>query len=106
MRKAPIRAEKELWQQLRNRRISYKFRRQFGMGIYIVDFYCPKLRLIVEVDGATHSTDEEVKFDKERQKYLEDLNLVVIRYNNYDIYNNLEKVVDSIIRKCKELENK
>ena len=106
LRKAPVRAEKELWQQLRNKRTGYKFKRQFGIGINIVDFYCPRLRLVIEVDGATHSTDEEIKFDKERQNYLEELGLVVLRYNNYDVYNNLERVVGSIVRKCKKLENK
>ncbi len=103
LRKLPIRAERELWGQIRNRRIGYKFRRQFGIGKYIVDFYCPELKLIIEVDGATHTEDKEIEHDNKRQKYIEKLGLKVIRIRNIDIMERLEAVVEKIIRECNKL---
>ncbi|GAG50687.1 unnamed protein product, partial [marine sediment metagenome] len=98
-----IRAERELWQRLRNRRLDYKFKRQFGIGRYIVDFYCPELKLVIEVDGATHTTDKELQYDKIRQKYLESLGLTVKRYLNSDIKNNMHEVLNSIVEACNKL---
>ena len=60
LRKQEVESEKILWWKLRNRQLGdYKFRRQFGINKYIVDFYCPKLKLAIEIDGATHSTKKE-----------------------------------------------
>jgi len=107
LRKREIWAEKVLWSRLRNRRLyGYKFRRQQGIGIYIVDFYCKDLNLVVEVDGATHSSDKELIYDKKRQSYLENLDLRVIRFNNSDIYNNIEAVLETIAIYIEEIENK
>jgi very-short-patch-repair endonuclease len=103
LRKLPIRAERELWCQIRNRRIGYKFRRQFGIGKYIVDFYCPELRFVIEVDGATHTEDKEIEYDSKRQKYIESLGLKVVRIRNVDIMERLEAVVEKIIRECNKL---
>jgi very-short-patch-repair endonuclease len=103
LRKQPIRSERILWNQIRNRRIGYKFRRQFGVGKYIVDFYCPKLRLVIEVDGATHSSKKEIEYDNKRQKYLESLELKVLRFRNIDIKENLDAVIDRILKVCEEL---
>ncbi len=106
LRKQPIKSERLLWQKLKNKQLGYKFRRQFGIGKYIVDFYCPKLKFIVEVDGATHCTDGEVAYDKIRQKYLESLEMTIKRYLNSDIYNNLDSVVGDIIETCQNLDRK
>jgi len=81
LRRQVITAEIILWSKLRNKRLGYKFKRQFGIGKYIVDFYCPRKKLVVEIDGATHSTEKEIFNDNIRQKYLESLELKVIRYN-------------------------
>ncbi len=70
LRKQNISAEKILWSKLRNRQQRFKFRRQYSIGNYVVDFYCPALKLAIEVDGATHSTKEEIEKDKEREKFL------------------------------------
>jgi len=61
LRKQEVSSEKILWSKLRNKQQKFRFRRQYGIGKYIVDFYCPKLKLAIEIDGATHFKDEEVK---------------------------------------------
>jgi len=103
LRKQKISAEKDLWNKLRRDRLGFRFRRQYGIGNYIVDFYCPKLKLIIEVDGATHSTDEEISNDRIRENYFKKLGLAVKRYFNSDIYNNLDLVTDNIYEICLEL---
>ena len=103
LRKEPISCERKIWSKLRNNQSGYKFRRQYGIGRYIVDFYCPKLKLVIEIDGATHSTEEEEKNDEERQKYLESLGLTVKRYLNVDIINNFDEVAENIKEVCLEL---
>ncbi len=105
LRKQPIKAEKILWWKLRNKQLGYKFRRQFGIGKYIVDFYCPKLKLVIEVDGATHGTNREIIYDNIRQRYLESLGITIKRYLNIDIFNNLDEVVNNVIEICKELDD-
>jgi very-short-patch-repair endonuclease len=64
LRSQPILCEKLLWWKIRNENLGYRFRRQFSIGNYIVDFYCPKLKLVIEIDGATRATDKELKHDK------------------------------------------
>ncbi len=106
LRKLPIQAENRLWNKIRNKQLGYKFRRQYGIGNYIVDFYCPVLRLVIEIDGATHSTPEEIKKDKIRQNYFMKLGLNIKRYTNNDIRKSLEEVLSNIIETCKELDKK
>lgn len=96
LRQQGITAEIILWSKLRNKNLGYKFRRQFGIGKYIVDFYCPRKKLVIEVDGATHSTNREMLNDRIRQKYLEHLGLTVIRFNNNDIKENMNGVLSKI----------
>jgi len=87
-----------LWSRLKDRQCgNFKFVRQFGVGGYIVDFYCPKKRLAVELDGSQHSAVESQKYDEERSKYIEHLNINVIRFWNNEISQNLEGVLDEIL---------
>ena len=104
LRKQEVESEKFLWWKLRNRQLgNYKFRRQFGIDKYIVDFYCSKLKLVIEIDGATHSTKKEIKYDNLRQEFLENLGLVVKRYTNNEVKNNLQEVLEDIHKTCKNL---
>ena len=98
-----ITSERLLWQKIRKKQLGYRFRRQVGIGRYVVDFYCPELKLVVEVDGACHETKKEVENDKIRQKYLERLDLTVKRYLNVDIKNNLSAVVADLYFVCNQL---
>lgn len=106
LRQQPIVCEKILWQKIRNRQIGYKFKRQFGINKYVVDFYCPELKLIIEIDGATHGLEYEVKYDYQRQNYLENLGLIVKRYLNIEIKNNLRAVLADIVETCEKIEGK
>jgi len=98
-----VACEKIFWQKIRRNQIGYKFRRQFGIGKYVVDFYCPKLRLAVEIDGASHVMAKQAKTDKEREIYLESLNIKIKRYNNIDVKNNSEEVLNNLIVFCNNL---
>jgi very-short-patch-repair endonuclease len=91
-------SEKLLWYQLRNSKLGYKFRRQQGIGNYIVDFYCPELKLVIEIDGPTHEMPDELKRDKDRQVFLESLGLKVKRYYNLEVKNGLGGVIDDLER--------
>lgn len=72
-------AENLMWQLLRNKRfMDLKFRRQHVIKPYIVDFYCHELGLVIELDGGQHGTDDVIKYDAERTKFLEALELTVL----------------------------
>ena len=87
-----------LWSRLRNSRLGYKFRRQHSIGKYIVDFYCPKRRLIIEIDGSQHIDSE---YDKKRDGYLENLDFKVLRFWDNDVNNNLDGVLLKIFENLK-----
>ncbi len=87
LRKNQSSVERLLWSKLRNRQLlDYKFRRQYGIGPFIVDLCCPEAKLVIEADGDSHFIDlvAQVK-DKVRQKYIEDLGFTVLRFTNRDI---------------------
>jgi len=102
-RKEMTPAEEQLWFKLnRKQLLGVKFRRQHGIGPYIVDFYCPEKALIVEVDGDVHAFENNLEKDKLRQNYLENLGLRVVRYQNNDILKSLESVLEDL---CQKVEN-
>ncbi|HMK17485.1 MAG TPA: endonuclease domain-containing protein [Chitinophagaceae bacterium] len=74
----------------------YKFRRQHPISIYIADFYCHKIKLVIEIDGSIHDTEEAKLNDKRRQQDLEDLKLTVIRFTNDQVKNEIESVIEII----------
>jgi very-short-patch-repair endonuclease len=86
--------EKRIWNRLRAKQIyGYKFRRQYSIGNFIVDFYCPKAKLAVEIDGDSHFTDEQGLFDIARQKYIESKGMHFLRFTNKDITENVAGVL-------------
>ncbi|OQP61045.1 hypothetical protein A3860_04825 [Niastella vici] len=89
-------AELVLWEYLRQRPLGFKFRRQHPLGIYIVDFFCHKLKLVIEVDGSVHDLKEIKAADLERQRLLEMEGLKVIRFTNEEILKTKEVVVEKI----------
>src|SRR5260221_14259457 len=96
-------AESKLWQQLRARQIEgHKFVRQEPIGPYFADFVCRAQRLIIEVDGATHSTPEELASDARRTEFLGRLGYRVIRFTNVDIYESLDWVIEKILEALSE----
>lgn len=93
LRQNMTKAEVILWIHLRKRAMNgARFRRQHPIGPYIADFTCPASKLVVEVDGATHSTPDELAYDARRTKYLEQQGWTVIRVSNTDIYENMDGV--------------
>jgi very-short-patch-repair endonuclease len=95
-------AEKRLWEQLRNRQLAkQKFRRQAPVGPYVVDFICLERKLIIEIDGWTHSTESEVSNDKRRASYLQSQGYKVIRFQNVEIKDGMDEVLTLIAEALK-----
>lgn len=95
-------AEQQLWRTLQHSQLhGYKFRRQHSVGYYIVDFYCPSERLVVELDGESHFSDEAIEYDRERTAFLNSLNIRVLRFLNTDVFNHLESVCERIIEEIR-----
>jgi very-short-patch-repair endonuclease len=98
LRKQATPEEQRLWNALRNRQLNgLKFYRQRVMDYYIVDFYCPELQLVIEVDGGGHYTDEQQKYDAKRTQFLEFKGLKVMRVLNSDVIHNLAGVCEAIL---------
>lgn len=90
-------AEVVLWTFLRRRALhGYKFRRQHPIGPYIADFACVSARLVIEVDGATHSTPEELAHDAKRTAFLEKAGWRILRVNNIDVFENMDGVWQTV----------
>jgi very-short-patch-repair endonuclease len=97
LRASQTSAEAKLWQALRNRKLArWKFRRQHPIDRYIVDFVTLDGKLIVEVDGVTHSEPSEIERDKARSEVLEACGFFIVRVSNTDVYENLEGVLELI----------
>ena len=87
-------AETRLWGLLRRRSLhGLQFRRQHGIGAYVVDFYCPRLKLAIEVDGESHFQPKAVEYDRERNAFLQSIGIRVYRIRNDEIHDNLEGVL-------------
>jgi len=97
LRKSLTPAEAVLWNAIKNKQLEgRKFRRQHSIGNYIVDFYCPSEKLVIELDGAGHFTYEGSQKDEKRDNYLNSLGIKVIRFENRDLKNNLDAVLKVI----------
>jgi len=103
LRKRMSEAEKKLWYgYLRN--FKYRVLRQRPIDHFIVDFYCSKLRLVIEVDGETHLTEEDKGYDTERTAILEGYGLKVLRFWNSDVIHDLQGVIEKIEEAARSLE--
>ena len=98
LRKNSAYTEKLIWMYIRKKQIlGQRFLRQFSIDKYVVDFYCPVLRLIIEIDGDSHFEDEEaILYDKAREEYLKGLGLKIIRFRNKEGNNNIYEVINKI----------
>ncbi len=98
LRSAETATESLLWECLRDRQVGgLKFRRQYSVGVYIMDFYCPACRLAVELDGDSHASAEAQEYDAERTEFLATLNIRVLRFPNAFVHNDLRSVISKII---------
>ncbi|WP_245574880.1 endonuclease domain-containing protein [Aequorivita capsosiphonis] len=97
-------AEKILWEYLRNKQFQgHKFRRQHPIHIYIVDFYCHELSLIIEIDGEYHQKTAQINKDIERQVLLKFQDLHLIRFTNMEVINTIEKVLEDLKQYISEM---
>ena len=85
-----------LWQYLKNNQLGVKFRRQFGVDQYVLDFYCPERKLAVEIDGPTHDSAEAKNRDKARQSHIEFKGVQFLRFAADDVYYDLDRVLETI----------
>lgn len=100
-------AENLMWQLLRAKRfMNLKFRRQYVIAPYIVDFYCHELGLVIELDGSQHNTDDGRAYDIEWTKFLEALGLKVVRYWNRDVLGSTGVILEDLWSVCLELKSK
>ncbi|MCH7760554.1 endonuclease domain-containing protein [candidate division TA06 bacterium] len=104
LRKNQTDAERKMWSILRNRQLhGVKFRRQFSIGRFILDFYSPEYKLGIEADGGGHYKDEERVRDELRTRELSELGVEILRFTDLDILNHMEGVYQVIL---KNIENK
>jgi len=97
MRKGPTRSEDRIWSWLRDRRFgNYKFRRQHPIADYILDFYCPELKIAIEMDGEVHGIDNVAEHDKARTRYLERQGIDILRIENEELIRDPDTVIDCI----------
>jgi len=90
--------EEVLWQRIRRKQLGVKFRRQHGIGRYIVDFYCPELNLVIEIDGDSHFSTEGKEKDTIRVAFMEALGIEVLRFTNEEVMNQTESVLERIMQ--------
>ena len=85
-----------MWEFLRNKKLGVRFWRQYSVGPYILDFYAPRVRLAVELDGDQHADATEKLYDSDRDSYLLALDIKTIRFWNKEVIENVENVIKQI----------
>ena len=101
MRKEPTEEENKLW-HLYLKKIKPRFVRQKIIGSYIVDFYCAKLKLVIEIDGVQHYLEENEMYEKRREEYLQGKGYKLLRFYNSDVNKNLSNTEETIYWSCVE----
>ncbi|MBS1494776.1 MAG: endonuclease domain-containing protein [Bacteroidetes bacterium] len=97
LRNNSTKAEKLLWERLKQSQLlNLKFRRQQGIGRYVVDFYCPEIELVIELDGESHDNVDSIEYDKIRTEFFEEHKIIVLRYKNEEVFKDIEKVLADI----------
>jgi very-short-patch-repair endonuclease len=101
LRANATKAERKLWRRLKSKQIEgLKFRKQHPIGPYILDFYCPEVKLCIEVDGGQHNESSHIQSDATRTNFLEAHGVTVIRFWNVEIFDNLDGVVEAIMEQA------
>jgi very-short-patch-repair endonuclease len=96
LRRKETPTEEKLWFELRNNKLGAKFKRQHSVGGYILDFYCAKKKLIIELDGEVHNSTEAKEYDAVRDKFFRELGYKTVRFLNREVENDIEKVLERI----------
>ena len=100
LRKHMTKAEKLVWEELKNNKLGVKFRAQHPVDIFIADFYCHSKKLILEIDGEIHKS--QLEYDVSRTNQLNLYGITVIRYTNNDVYSKLNEIIEQIKNKINE----
>ena len=104
MRLNQTEAEKKLWDILKNKQtLGLRFKTQHPIDQFIADFYCHKIKLVIEVDGGIHQKEDNKEYDQGRTEELAMFGIEVIRFSNEEVLNEIEKVRIQIERKCKQI---
>lgn len=97
LRQDQTKAEELFWSKVRNKQLnSLKFFRQYSIGPYILDFYCPAMKLAVELDGGQHNVSEQREYDNTRSEYLKAQGINVIRFWNHELLSNMQAVLTKL----------
>jgi len=95
--------ERILWRHLKNKKLSgYRFLRQYSVDNYILDFFCPKAKLAIELDGSQHLEKETAEYDRMRTIHLESYNIRVLRFQNNEVKKKLNEVLTTIFSYLKD----
>ncbi len=104
LRSKMTKAEAIVWQKLRCKQLeNCKFRNQYSVDRFVLDFYSPELKLAIEIDGESHFQEGVAQYDKERQIFIESAGIQFLRFTNRDVYENLNGVLETIAYKIREL---
>ncbi len=102
LRNNATKTERILWSKLKEKQLlGKKFRRQHGIGPFIVDFYCHECKLAIEIDGSVHWTEAAKEYDRNREEYIKQYGVHFLRFTNSDIVENLEMVLTTIAEEIK-----
>jgi cyclase len=96
LRKNPTHEELLLWQHLKANNLGVRFKRQHPISMYIADFYCHELKIVIEIDGSVHNLKEVKELDMVREGDIKSFGIKVIRFQNSEIKNNIENVINQL----------
>jgi very-short-patch-repair endonuclease len=104
LRRNMTKAEAVIWQKLRCKQIeNCKFRNQYSVKQFVLDFYSPEIKLAIEIDGESHFQEGAGQYDHERQIFIESTGINFLRFTNNQVYENLNGVLEIIAQKIREL---
>jgi very-short-patch-repair endonuclease len=104
LRSNMTKAEALIWQKLRCKQIeNCKFRNQYSVERFVLDFYSPEIKLAIEIDGESHFQEGAAHYDKERQIFIESAGIKFLRFTNNQVYENLNGVLETIAQEIREL---
>ena len=99
-------AEKIIWERLCNKQLGVRIRRQHPIWIYIADYYCHELKLVIEIDGGIHLKKENREYDIDREVTLNEFGIEIIRFSNDQITKKIDFVIEKIKKKIEELKER
>lgn len=96
LRKEMTFCERIMWIHLRRKQLGVRFLRQYSVDHYVIDFYCPELKLAIELDGSVHDKPDQKEYDAYRQEYLEKYDITFLRVTNDELMGNANMAFDII----------